>query len=388
MNRNLPLISLAVLFGASVTAQSFQDLVDTRNGVHPYASILQFEVGAIGTLADGSGHSAGLEDEISWDSRIYYRDEAFGSRRGTFEAYAGRDGIFAGFTDGSMIGDDTLTRFEFHARPWMFYRDGFYAGDELSQNGLFEGSDYEGYIGFGRPSPDGLYVEFGSYYRTLDFKSSDLTPAAYTLPEDYTAYGTRMYLEHRAVQMDRRRGMPQQGFVMTVIGEREWNDSDGEIGRVVGVRTRLPSAVWRARGRLEWYIPASDATTWEVFVTGGMQDKKDRLQNSEGQRPLGSEWADGSLRMRMHLGESFVVTPFASFQYSKTAVPLGGGSSKDYFFGGGVEAFLHLGQSMSIHGWYSYLDNENRPSISIANDVRGQHMFYLGMVMRFGASRR
>ena len=96
MNRNLLPISLAVLSGAPVMAQSFQGLVDTRNGAQPYASNLQFEVGAIGTLADGSGHSAGLEDDISWDSRIYYRDEAFGSRRGAFEAYVGRDGIFAG----------------------------------------------------------------------------------------------------------------------------------------------------------------------------------------------------------------------------------------------------------------------------------------------------
>ena len=47
-----------------------------------------------------------------------------------------------------------------------------------------------------------------------------------------------------------------------------------------------------------------------------------------------------------------------------------------------------MGQSLSMHAWYSYVDNENRPSVSIAEDLRGENMFYLGMVLRLGASRR
>ena len=56
--------------------------------------------------------------------------------------------------------------------------------------------------------------------------------------------------------------------------------------------------------------------------------------------------------------------------------------------GGGAEAYWHLGDALSLHGYYSYLDNENRPSIRIDQDLRGQHMFYLGMVVRLGAARR
>jgi hypothetical protein len=63
-------------------------------------------------------------------------------------------------------------------------------------------------------------------------------------------------------------------------------------------------------------------------------------------------------------------------------------STKDFFFGGGVESYWHLGDSISLHGWYSYLDNENRPSIRIDRDVHGEHMFYLGMVVRFASTRR
>ena len=397
MHRNL-LSFLSVgcvvaLGGAPVVAQSFQDMVDSRNAAQPYSSIFQVELGAIGVSSDSAGVDAeqrGLGDEISWDAKLYYRDEAFGSRRGTLEAYAGRDGIFAGFTDGKLIGDDTVTRLELRARPWMFYRDGFYVDDELRPNGFYEGSDYESYLGFGREASDGLYIEFGPYYRRHEFRASDRTNVAgniFTLPEDFDSYGGRLYLEQRAVQMDRRRGMPQQGFVLTLVGEREWIGASQPFGTALNT-TSLPSAVWRARGRLEWYIPGSDSFTWEVFANGGVQDERDRVFNFEGQRPIGNEWGDAQVRLRWMIGDSVTITPFVHAQYSTVATEDGLGSTSDFFLGGGAETYWHLGQTFSVHGYYSFLDNENRPSIRIDEDLRGQHMFYLGVIMRFGASRR
>ena len=391
MIMKLPLIVVSIAIGASATAQSFQQLVDSRNSANPYSSVLQIEAGAIGAFSPGSDATdelRGLEDTISWDGHVYYRDEEFGSRRSTIEAYGGRDGIFASFQDGQLIGDDTVTRFEFRARPWMFYRDGYYEGDELRQNGFFEGSDYETYVGFGRAAQDGLYIELGPYYGVHEFRSSQLTFPNYRLPEDYATYGARMYLEQRAVQMDRRRGMPQQGFVLTAVGEREWNDSTEAFGTEDIFETRLPNNAWRARMRLEWYIPASDSATWEVFARGGMQADKDRIQNIEGQRPLGNQWGEGQLRLRFHLGQSITVTPFANVQYSRTPKQNGFGSSKDFFLGGGAETYVHLGESLSVHAFYSFIDNENRPSVSINEDLRGQHMAYVGMVLRLGAARR
>tara|TARA_R110002072_G_scaffold269796_3_gene429150 strand:+ start:10425 stop:11597 length:1173 start_codon:yes stop_codon:yes gene_type:complete len=390
MTRNLPLLAAVVVCGASATAQSFQQLVDSRNSANPYSSVFQIEAGAIGVQAQGrdaSNKLRGLEDTISWDGHVYYRDEEFGSRRGTLEAYGGRDGIFASFQDGQLIGDDTVTRFEFRARPWIYYRDGYYQADELRQNGFFDGSDYEGYIGFGREAQDGLYIELGPYYRQHSFARSKLTFGNYTLPEDYAAYGARMYLEQRAVQMDRRRGLPQQGFVLTLVGEREWNDSSRPFGTPGFTQTRLPNSAWRARGRLEWYIPASDSATWEVFVNGGLHDEKDRLQSIQGDRPLGSQWADGQLRLRFHIGQSMTFTPFANVQYSRTQKQDGGGT-KDFFLGGGAETYIHFSQSLSLHAWYSFVENENRPSVSIEEDLRGEHMFFVGMVLRLGAARR
>lgn len=371
------------------SAQSMLDLVESRNVPRAYASVFEVEAGAIGAKANGSDAEAkgiGLDDDISWDGHLYYRDEAVSSRRGTLEAYAGRDGLFAGFTDGKIVGDDTLTRFEFRGRPWQFYRDGFYDDGKFRPNGLYEGSDYEGYIGFGREAQQGLYVELGPFYRQLSFRRSDLTPTTFTIPEDYAAYGARLYLEQSTMQLDRRRGMPRDGYVLTLVGEREWNDSSGLIGTGI-FSTELPSAVWRARGRLEWYIPSSDDATWEIFANGGWSDEKDRVQNFEGQRPLGSQYADVHLRLRLHLGQSMTVTPFGIGQYSNVLEEDGNSSQRELFWGGGLETYIHFSESISLHGFYSYVDNENRPSIRIDQDLHGEHLFYLGFVVRFGATR-
>ena len=85
----------------------------------------------------------GLEDTVSWDGHVYYRNEDFGERRGTVVGYAGRDGLYAGLFDGQIIGDQTVSRLEIKVRPWQFYRDGFYRGDAFVPNGLYEGRDYD-----------------------------------------------------------------------------------------------------------------------------------------------------------------------------------------------------------------------------------------------------
>jgi hypothetical protein len=380
-------IAAVCALAAALPAQSFVDLVDARYPAQPFASLFQLELGAIGAIAADEEPLRGLEDDISWDARAYYRNEAFGSRRGTLEAYAGRDGLFAALSDGKMIGDDTVAKIEFHGRPWQFYRDGFYRGDELVAAGFYEGSDYEGYLGFGREAQQGLYIEFGPYYRVHDFERSRLTAPTFTVPDGYSAYGGRLYLEQNAVQYDRRRGTPRNGYVLTLIGEREWNDSEDTFGTPL-YQTQLPSAVWRARGRLEWYIAGSDRVTWEVFGNGGWHDDKDRIQNTDGSRPLGNQWADVQIRLRIEATRSITLTPFVHAQYSRVLKEDGIKATKDFFFGGGLDTYWHLGDALSLHAYYSYLDNENRPSIRIDRDVHGEHMFYVGMALTLGAQRR
>ncbi|MBM4062789.1 MAG: hypothetical protein FJ265_17090 [Planctomycetes bacterium] len=376
----------AIALAVPAAAQSFLDLTEVRNPANPYFSVFEIEAGAIGVQPTDEDEGSGLESGISWDGHVYWRDDSFSARRGTLEAYAGRDGLYGGFYDGKIVGDDTVTRLEVRARPWQFYRDGFYRGGAFVPNGLYEGRDYEGYLGFGRDA-QGLYIELGPYYRQNDFARGDRTPNSFTIPEDYAAYGGRLYLEQSSVQMDRRRGMPRDGFVLTLLGEREWNDSQGEIG-TAGFLTELPSAVWRMRGRLEWYVPSSDDMTWEIFARGGYCDEKDRVVNYDSTHPLGNLWGDAQLRLRIHLGSSWTVTPFAHGQYSRLLDEFGRSADKKFFVGGGVESYLHLSEAFSLHGFYSFLDNESRPSIRVDEDVHGEHMFYLGLVMRFGGQRR
>jgi hypothetical protein len=389
----------AALCGAPLFAQTYADLTESRNMPNPYGSVFQVEGGAIGTKADDEDPDVGLEDDISWDGRVYWRNGAVGGRRGVLEAYGGRDGFVGSWQDAKLIGDETVTRVELRARPWMFYRDGFYGrDDELRPNGFYEGSDYEAYVGFGKALQEGLYLEFGPYFRRLDFERrpyaqgaqpiGSSSPDTFLTPDDHNAYGGRLYVEQSSVQYDRRRGVPRAGYVLTLGGDREWNDSDKEFGVVGGYQTSLASAYWRARGRLDWYIPASDDLCWEIFGSGGWQDEKDRVQNSEGQRPLGNQWGDLQARLRIHLGNAFSITPYAQGQYSRTLSEDGFDSDKNFFFGGGVESWLHFGDFVSLHGYWSYLDNDNRPSIRIDRDVHGEQMFYLGMAIRFGVTRR
>ncbi len=380
---NLALLALA----ATAHAQNYSDLTTVRRAPRPYASILEIEAGAIGTMASEKVPTVGLDDDISWDGHIFYRDDRFGSGSNLLEAYAGRDGIYASLSDGSLIGDETTARLELRARPWQFYRDGFYRGDNLVPNGFYDGSDYEIYAGFGREPQAGLFFELGPFYRRYDFARSDLTPSSFAVPADFDAYGVRIYLEQSNLQMDRRRGMPQEGFVLTLTGEREWNDSEGAFGSA-GFTTTLPSGFWRARGRLEWYVPSADDATWEIFANGGWHDEKDRIQNYEAQRPLGDIWGDVQIRLRIDFGDNVSLAPFVHGQYSHLADESGTSSDGKFFFGGGIEGYLHFTDTLSLHGYYSFLDNENRPSIKIDEDLHGEHMFYVGMLARFGARRQ
>jgi len=382
-------VGASLFWASSLFGQSFVGLTEVRNPANPYTSLFQIEAGAIGTFPTDEDAQTGQVDDISWDGHIYYRNAAYGPRRATLEAYGGRDGLFAGWYDSKFIGDQTVTRLELRARPWLFYRDGTYRGSQFVPNGLYEGSDYEAYLGFGRESQPGLYFELGPYYRHHDFRRGNLTRFRndFVLPDDFAAYGARIYAEQGALEMDRRRGMPRGGYILTLQGEREWNNSSGEFGGTTS-KSELPDAVFRARGRLEWYIPASDMMNWEIFARGGWADDSDRIINTESMHALGSQWADAQLRLRIHFGSSFTVTPFVQGQFSRVPKEFGLSTRKKLFFGAGVESYFHLSDMFSVHGFYSFLDNEVRESIRIDEDVHGQHLFYLGLVMRFGSTGR
>jgi hypothetical protein len=375
----------AVVVAGLLHAQSFDDLTTVRNPKLAWSQVFQVKAGVLGAIAGTEDEAAGLQDDIGWDGHVWYHADG-GGQGGDLDAYAGRDGLYFGMKNGNDP-NATATKLELKARMWPFYREGAYRGDAFVPIGLYEGRDYEAYLGFGREVQSGLFVELGPFYRRQSFDRNKLTDPGYTIPDDFNAYGGRLFLEQSTVQFDRRSGLATDGFVATVIGEREWNDSDTEFGSA-GLETELPSAVWRARARLEWYIAQSDETCWEVFGNASYTDVQDRVYNYDAQRPQGHLWADAQLRFRMRASDSITVTPFAHVQYQQLREEDGAGSDKKAFFGGGIDAWLHVADNISFNAWYSFLDNESRPSVSISEDAHGEHMFFVGVVFQFGAKRR
>lgn len=340
----------------------------------------------MGCMAEEKDPTRGLDDEIAFDGSVLYHDEALAGRDGGLDVYGGRDGFLLGFREGDARGNDTVSRLQITSRIWPFYREGYYDDGRFVPTGRYEGTDYEAYLGFGREAAQDLFVEMGPYYRRNQFESNEQTEPTYTVPGDYAAYGIRIFLEQNTVQIDRRTGMARDGYILTVLLEREWNDSDAEFG---GLWTSsLPSAVFRGRGRMEWYIPSGSESAFEIFASGAMADETDRIVNYDASRPQGHIYGDLQVRYRLPIGDWLSIAPFGHMQYAQAVAEDGSGGGDEFFFGGGAEAFVHLGDMVSLNAWYSYLDNESRPSVSIQEDIHGEHMFYAGMVVRLGGSRR
>ncbi len=358
-----------------------------RNPRLPWSQLLQAKAGVMGSIADSADPAAGLDDELAVDGSIYYLDDAGGGGGSQFQAYAGRDGVVGSFRDGRIQGGETATRLQIAGRIWPFWREGFYRGDEFVPVGRYEGSDYEVYLGAGREAAQDLFVEMGPFYKRYSFERSDATDPTYTVPEDFAAYGARVFLEHNTVQLDRRTRMPREGFILTALFEREWNDSNGEFGSAA-YQSSLASAYWRGRARMEWYLPEGAESAWEIFAAAGYTDETDRIANYEAQRPQGNLWVDGQLRYRLPIGTSFTISPWFQGQYVKILDESGQSTDEKFFYGFGLEAWMHLSQTVSMNAWYSWLNNESRPSVSVTEDIHGECMFYAGAVVRFGGAAR
>lgn len=378
----------ATLFVPALVAQSHDELVMHRNPRLSYSELLQVEAGVMGSMASSSDPAAGLDDEIAVDGSVYFHREQSGSQAGQFDAYAGRDGLLLSIMDGRVIGNDTTTRLQLSSRIWPFYREGFYRGDSFVPTGQYEGTDYEAYLGFGREVQEGLLVEFGPFYRRNQFDRNDRTDLSYVVPDDFAAYGGRIHLEQNTVQLDRRSRAPRSGYLITVIAEREWNKSENAFGTSPGFLSELPSAFWRGRARMEWYVPQGSESAWEIFATAAMTDERDRIVNYDASHPQGHLWADAQIRLRLPFGDSLSLTPFVAGQFARILEEDGIGSDEKFFYGGGAEAWIHVSEALSLNSWYSYLNNESRPSVSITRDIHGEHMFYAGVVLRFGGRRR
>ncbi len=385
--RPTALVSL-LLLPAGLTAQSYDDLMMVRARPERFASVLQVRAGALGSLADDEDTQVGLENEIGWDGHLYFRTGGVGGREAELKVYAGRDGAYLSVLEGTLLGGETQTRIELNARYFPFYREGFYRSGDFIPTGRYEGDDWGAAVLFAREVQEGLRMEVGPFFRSYSFDRNDATAVNYLEPDDFTAYGARLYLEHNILELDRLTGRPRVGFILTLAGEYEKNDSDRRFGTQSIYESTLPSGVWRGRGHLEWYFPVAQSATWEVRVDGQITDDKDRVHNFDAQKPPGHLWVDGEIRLRLDLGNAIALTPFAKGQLVRLPDEAGVGTDQETFFGGGLDAVVDFGDMLSLIGHYSYLGNESRPPVSTSDDTFGEHRFFVGIEARFGAQRQ
>lgn len=381
-------VSLALLT-AAVQAQSYRDLTIVRDRPSPFTSVLQLRAGALASFTENEIPANGAEDEIGWDGHVYYHQDQFGGRPAVLDVYAGRDGAYASVLEGDLFGQETQSRLEVSTRYFPFYREGFYNGDNFIPTGRYEGTDYTVALSLASQVAEGVRVEAGAFYRRMSFDTnSDTAPGQYTIPDDHNAYGGRLFLEQSTLVLDRVTGRPEQGFILTIGVEREQNDSSATFGRLNQFERRLPSGLWRGFGHLEWYFRQNAGLIWLVEVDGSVSDKEDSIYNYDAQKPLGHTWIDGKLGLRVELGDSFWVTPNVRGQWIRILNQTASSTDEEFFFGGGIDLGLDLGDSFSIVGEYSYLENPSREPVSISGDTYGEHRAFLGAEIRFGAQRR
>jgi hypothetical protein len=272
-------------------------------------------------------------------------------------------------------------------RYYPFYREGFYRDDRYVPVGRYEGDDYGAALSASRLLGEGFRAEIGGFYRRYDFSRTGTTAANYIVPDDYNGYGGRIILEHDTLVLERRSGRPDGGFLFTILVEREQNDSERRFGTIGIYETTLPSGLWRGHGHLEWFFPHRESSTFALFLDGSVSDEKDRVYNYDATKPIGNLWFDAKLQWRWDVSQSLSVAPFGHAQYVRVLEETGFSADNDVFLGGGVQGRFDLGDSVSVLAIYSYLDNENRETVSPTKDTMGEHQVFAGLEVRFGAER-
>lgn len=365
-------------------AQSYSDLTLVRNRKNEGEDLLQVQAGVgIGRPSGSDDESIGLESVIAPRGHVYFRKRGFSTHRAVLLAYAGFDGFYATVKEDPALGGQSQARLEVFGRLFPFYREGFYRNGDFVPTGRYEGRDYGVALATSRLVDPQFRVEIAGFYRRLQFASNETTAPTYTVPGDYNAYGGRIILEQQTLTLDRETGRPNAGFLFSILGEREQNDSDARFGTQGVFESELPVGVWRGRGHLEWFFPHTETSTFALMLDGNVSPEEDRVYNYEASKPIGNLWFDGQLRWRLAVGRALTITPFLAAQYVRALREGGAGADNDTFFGGGLDARLDAGRNISLFFEYSYLNNESRPTISPTKDTLGEHQLFAGVEIRF-----
>lgn len=384
------LLVLAGGLAAQITALSpnYRELSFSRNRSTNYSELLLIRGGLGGQVAAGEDKDVGKESDFVPDGQAWLHTEGFGAKTSALDAYAGRDGVYAGIREGDIVGDGNIGRLELTGRFFPFYREGFYRDDSFISTGRYEGKDYGAALSVGRLLRDDASLEVGAFYRWYKFERNEQTPANYVIPDDHETYGGQAWFEQRTLQFNRQTGRPEQGYLATIGAVAEWNTSKQRFGIPGNYESQLPELVYRGRARLEWYFPQGQDNTWEFILDGSLSDSQDRVFNYDATKPVGHTYVDADLRYRLELGGGIYLAPMLKLEFIRILEQTGAGTQNKFFYGGGLYGGMDFSDALGLVLSYSYLNNESRPSPSWNEDLYGEHQFFIGVELRLMATQR
>jgi len=376
-----------VVTGAFASAQlnhkpTYQDLVLVRNRPWAKKTFLEVRGGLLGGLPSGVDKLRQAEDTFGFGGHVFYHQERAFGRQGALDAYAGRDGAYVGLTEGDPSQQRGYSRLELFGRQWgQFIREGFYRSGDFVPVGLYRNTDWRARLSFATQFAQSVRGEIGAFYGQNRFKTYSRTDPAFTIPDDYNVYGFHVILEDNKLQVDPVTYLTTQGYVLSVLVEREWNSSNRLFG-IAGRQSALPSAVVRANAHLEWYFPYTNQSTWIITVDGSISPEDDRIRIYDASKPVGETYLDGRIDYRILLGDKLSVTPGVRAQWVRIRDEFGTTKTSEFFLGGQVEARFDMSESLAITLEYSYLSNESREPVSLSRDSIGEQRLFFGFEFR------
>ena len=376
------ILCLALPGIAQHSLPNYRDLTITRHRPWAMKEFLEFRAGLLGSLAEGEDIARFVEDSDGFDGHVFVRKNNVLSNSDRVDAYIGRDGFYASLINGDPVRQPGYTRFEFHGRQWgHFIREGFYQSDKFIPTGFYNAKDWRARILFATTIQEGFKGEFGPFIGNNEFSRNEQTDNNFVIPDDYTTYGVSLRLEENKLSTDPASYLPQKGFLLSLWMDREWNDSNVQFGSL-GRRSSLPSVITRGGAHLEYYIPQTQTGTIIINADAAMSPDDDRIQIYDSSKPIGETFVDIRVDYRILLSDSWSFIPGIRGQWVSVADEFNTSTDSEIFWG--VQAALRYDPSSSfaIVAEYSFLTNESREPISIANDSLGEHRFFFGFEWR------
>jgi hypothetical protein len=373
---------VSLLPAQGTSTASYRDMILVRNRPWAEQTFLEVAGGVIGSMPQDKDELRFAESQVSWDGHVMFHEGKFLERDGRLDVYAGKDGAYAGVTEGDPNASRGYSRLEVFGRQWgQFIREGFYQGDDFIPVGVYEHRDWQARLSFATQLSQSLRGEAFTFYGQHKFDPNSQTNPAYTLPDDYSVYGFGAIVEDNTLQISKRTNLPEQGYLLSVWITQEWNDSERLFG-ITGNESELPKSVLRGGAHLEWWLPHSANGTFAIVVDGAFSPEEDRLFIYDAAKPVGQIWVDGRLDYRFLLSDLISVRPGVRAQWVRIADEFATGTDDEFFFGAQAELRLDFSANFALTAWYSYLTNQSQPPVNLDEDSLGEHRAYAGFELR------